>query len=125
MVSKKNIAEAVAKFISNDLAQGADDRQMKLVLCLAKETLIDNCDILDEFFENPLIRTVIHEEDGLYDIKDFTAMLKKVLDDYGSYPVAVPKVPLLLSHEKTIRINSSDIEKIVGYMHDEEEEIVV
>lgn len=120
MVSKKQIADAVAKFITNDLVQGIDDKQLKFVLCLTKQSLMDNPDVLDTFINNPMIESVFYEEDGMYDIKDFVTMVKKVLDEYNSYPISVPKVPLLLSHDKYIRINSSDIDKIVSYLHEEE-----
>lgn len=120
MVSKKQMAEAIAKFINNDLIQGIEDKQLKFVLCLTKQSLMDNPDVIDRFLDNPMIVSVIYEEDGMYDIKDFVTMIKKVLDEYSSYPISVPKVPLLLSHEKNIRINSADIDKIVSYLHEEE-----
>ena len=120
MVTKKQIAEAVAKFITNDLVQGIDDKQLKFVLCLTKQSLLENPDVLDMFMDNPMIESVIYEEEGMYEVKDFVSMLKKVLDEYSSYPISVPKVPLLLSHEKIIRINSADIDKIVSYLHDTE-----
>lgn len=123
MVTKKSLANALAKFISNDLTQGIDDRQMKLVLCMVKENLLENPNMLDAFLSNPMIKTVIQEEDGCYDISGFVAMLKKVLEEYGSYPISIPKVPLLLPHEKLMRINLSDIEKITDYLADSGAEI--
>lgn len=117
MVSKKNIADAISKFIGNDLIQGIEDEQLKFVLCITKQSLIENSNTLDNFIENPMIETIIREENGMYDIKNFTVMLKKVLDSCGSYPIAIPKVPILLSHEKIIRINSTDIDKIVSYLN--------
>lgn len=120
MFSKKNIAEAIIRFI-NDLIQGIDDSQMKFVLCITKQNLSENPDVLDEFIENPLIESVIHEENELYDIKDFASMLKKIIEEYGSYPIIVPKIPLLLPHERVIRINSSDIDKIFGYLRENDD----
>lgn len=120
MVSKKNIAEAISKFIANDLVQGIDDNQLCFVLCIIKQSISENADILDSFFDNPMIESVIHEENGMYDIKDFTSMLKKVINEYGAYSVTIPKVPLLLPNEKIIKINSSDIDKIVNYLNEED-----
>lgn len=119
MVSKKNIAEAISRFIANDLVQGIDDNQLCFVLCIIKQSISENADILDSFFDNPMIESVIHEENGMYDIKDFTSMLKKVINEYGAYSVTIPRVPLLLPNEKIIKINSSDIDKIVNYLNEE------
>ena len=38
MVSKKNIADAISKFIGNDLIQGIEDEQLKFVLCITKQS---------------------------------------------------------------------------------------
>lgn len=116
MVDKKSIANAIAKFISEDLIKDVDDIQTKFTLCLAKQSLIENPNVIKEFLENPLISTVIYNDDEMYDLKDFSQMLKKVLDEYGSYPIAIPKIPLLISDKKIIRINSCDIDKILSYM---------
>lgn len=75
---------------------------------------------LTVFFDNPMIESVIHEENGMYDIKDFTSMLKKVINEYGAYSVTIPRVPLLLPNEKIIKINSSDIDKIINYLNEED-----
>lgn len=120
MVSKKNIAEAISRFIANDLVQGIDDNQLCFVLCIIKQSISENADILDSFFDNPMIESVIHEENGMYDIKDFTSMLKKVINEYGAYSVTIPRVPLLLPNEKIIKINSSDIDKIINYLNEED-----
>lgn len=120
MFSKKNIAEAIARFI-NDLIQGIDDSQMKFVLCITKQNLSENPDMLDDFIKNPMIESIIHEENELYDIKDFASMLKRIIEEYGSYPIVVPKIPLLLPRERLIRINYSDIDKILGYLRENEE----
>lgn len=50
MVSKKNIAEAISRFIANDLVQGIDDNQLCFVLCIIKQSISENADILDSFF---------------------------------------------------------------------------
>lgn len=125
MTDKKIIANAVAKFISEDLINDVDDIQTKFTLCLAKESLIENPNIVKEFLETPLLSAVIYSENELYDLKDFSQMLKKVLDEYASYPITIPKIPLLMSDKKVIKINSADIDKILSYMRDEITETIL
>lgn len=119
MVSRKLIVNAVSKFITTDLIQGIDDTQVKFALSLVKQNLIDNPSVIDNIFENTFISSVIHEENGMYDIDDFVMILKKVLSEYDSYPITIPKIPLILPSEKTIRIEINDIDKIMSYINSE------
>lgn len=119
MVSRKLIVNAVSKFITTDLIQGIDDTQVKFALSLVKQNLIDNPSVIDNIFENTFISSVIHEENGMYDIDDFVMILKKVLSEYDSYPITIPKIPLILQSEKTIRIEINDIDKIMSYINSE------
>lgn len=119
MVSRKLIVNAVSKFITTDLIQGIDDMQVKFALSLVKQNLIDNPSVIDNIFENTFISSVIHEENGMYDIDDFVMILKKVLSEYDSYPITIPKIPLILPSEKTIRIEINDIDKIMSYINSE------
>lgn len=123
MISKKIISNAVAKFIENDLINGIDDVQVNFALCLIKESLLDNPNMVTTFFENPLVTSVITEENGQYDIKELSIILKKILSEYGSYPITLPKIPLVLPCEKTIRIESCDIDKIMNYINTEVAEV--
>lgn len=117
MLSKKIISNAVAKFIENDLAKDIDDVQVKFALFLIKENLLDNSDILITFFENPLVSSVVTEENGQYDIKELSIILKKILNEYGAYPITLPRIPLILPCEKVIQIESCDIDKIMNYIN--------
>lgn len=45
-----------------------------------------------------------------------TAQTQKILDSYGSYPVTIPAIPLVMPNAKIIKITSSDINRLVSYM---------
>jgi len=64
--SKKQIADAVVKFIHHDLIDEIDDAQLKMVLYMVKKSIMDDEDSLDAFLENPIISTVIKNNDGMY-----------------------------------------------------------
>lgn len=76
-----------------------------------------NPDIVDAFLENPVIQPSVRKTDDMYELKDFAAMFKKILDECGSYPITIPRIPLLMPSEKIIRIESSDVEKILSYLN--------
>lgn len=115
-VSKKQLVNAVAKFIENDLIPDIGDRNMKFVLAMAKDSLKENSDIADAFLKSPLVSTLIPEQDDMYDIGQFSTILKNVLAEYQTYPVVIPKIPLFSPVEKTIKITADDVDKLMKYL---------
>lgn len=116
MVTKKQIADAIAKFIENDLIENIEDKQLKLVLYMAKHTLKDNPDVLDSFLDNPIIAVIMSDSDEEYNVDNFLYIMKKITEEYSSYPIEIPAIPLLFPKSKLLKINSSDLEKISMYI---------
>lgn len=121
MVTKKHIAESIVKYITNDLLPEIEDKHLRLVLTIAKHSMSENCNIINEFMNNPIISSIVKEVDGEYDIDMLITILKKTVDELGYYPIVIPKIPLLSSDEKILRFTSSDIERIVNYLSMPEE----
>lgn len=116
MVTKKQIAHGLVKFIENDLIPNVGDRNMKFVLAMAKDSLKENNDLVIHFLHSPMISTLITESDGEYDISQFSSILKSVLEEYQTYPVTIPKIPLFSPTEKTIKITADDVDKLLKYV---------
>lgn len=125
MFSKKQIADAVVKFIHHDLIDEIDDAQLKMVLCMVKKSIMDDEDSLDGFLKNPIISTVIKNNDGMYDITAFAGMLKRIIGETHEFPITVPSVPLILSHERKIKMSEADIDSIIGYLEEKPAEQTV
>ena len=119
MYSKKELADAVVKFINSDLMTDDDiskDRHLKFTLCMAKKALHENPDLLDGFLDSPIVASVIKTEDGLYDIDLFARTMKNVLSEYDSYTIQIPKIPIFAPKDNIIKITASDVDKITGYL---------
>lgn len=119
MYTKKEIADSLVKFISNDLMADISDSHLKFVLCMAKKSLHDNPDILDAFMSNPLVSSVVTEENDCYDIDVLAKILKNVLNEYESYTIHIPSVPMFAPKAGSIRITAEDVDKLLVYMHPE------
>ncbi|SEP79544.1 hypothetical protein SAMN04487977_101449 [Treponema bryantii] len=119
MYTKKQIADALVKFIHNDLINDIDDKHSKFSLCMAKKALRENQDILDYFLESPVVSSVIKEQDGMYDIDVFAKTLKNVLNEYDSYSITIPKIPMFAPKDCVIKITSADVDKIISYLSNE------
>ena len=120
MVPKKKLVHAVVKFIENDLIPYVGDRNTKFVLAMAKDSLKENIDLADTFFESPMVSTLVKEEDGEYDISQLSMIMKNVLSEYESFPVTIPKIPLFSPTEKVLKITAEDIEKLLKYVQTDE-----
>ena len=119
MYSKKQIADALIKFINNDLMNDIDDKHLKFSLCMSKKALKENPSILDHFMTSPLVSSVIKETDGMYDVDMFAKTLKNVLSEYDSYSITVPKMPMIGPKDCVIKITAADVDKIVSYLNSE------
>ena len=124
MYSKKNIADAIAKFITNDLMNDIEDKHLKFTLCMSKKALKENPDILDHFLNSPIVASVIKEEDEMYDVDMFAKTIRNVLSEYESYAISIPKIPMFAPKDSVIKVTSADVDKILGYLRGENETIV-
>ena len=116
MYSKKEIADAVAKFITNDLMNDIDDKHLKFTLCMAKKALKENPDLLDGFLHSPIVGSVIRQEEGMYDVDMFARTMKNVLSEYDSYAIQIPRIPMFAPQDNVLKITASDVDKIISYM---------
>ena len=116
MYSKKELADAIVKFISNDLMSDIDDRHLKFSLCMAKKALHENPDLLDGFLDSPIVSSVIKEQEGMYDVDLFAKTMKNVLSEYDSYSIMIPKIPMFSPKDNILKITSADVDKILSYL---------
>ena len=113
-VSKKQIADGVSTFIDNCLIPSADG-QTKLVLTMVKDG-IRKGDALDSFLDNPMIETVITEDNNMYDVSRFIQVMKDVYEDCDYYPITIPSVPLISPQERIVKITEAHFDKLVHYI---------
>ena len=124
MYTKKQIADALVKFINADLMGDIEDKHLKFTLCMAKKALKENPDLLDGFLYSPIVSSVIKEEDEMYDVDMFAKTMRNVLSEYDSYAIMIPKIPMFAPKDSVIKITSADIDKILGYLISENETVV-
>ena len=115
MYTKKQIADALAKFIQMDLVESGIDSHSRFSLCMAKKALRENPDLLDHFFDSPIVASVIKEEGDMYDLDVLIKTIKGVFAD-DSYSITLPKIPMFAPKDCIIKIDSADIDKIVSYI---------
>lgn len=121
MATKKQIADGTAGFIETRLLPRTDGKRPRLALRMAEEALRNTPDTADAFLENPLVASVMKEEDGDYDVESLADVLKGALGDGGLCPVSVPGVPLLAPEGAVVHISSEDIGCLLSLVQGGEE----
>ena len=116
MIPKKKLVDGVVKFLETDILPYIGDRNTKFVLSMAKDSLREDNDLADSFLRSPMVSTLVREEDGEYDISNFSTILKNVLSEYQSFPVTIPKIPLFSPTEKVLKITAEDVDKLMKYI---------
>ena len=114
-VSRKQIADGVSAFIDNCLMPSASDGQMRLVLVMAKDS-VRKGDALENFLENPMIETVITEDNDMYDISRFVQVMKNVYEDSDYIPITIPSIPLISPQERILKITEPHFDRLVHYI---------
>lgn len=117
MVNKNQLTNGIVKFIETDLIPQIGDRNTKFVLAIAKDSLKENPELIDDFIHSPMISLLVTEEEEECDITCFLNILKKVLTEYQSFSITIPKIPLFSPNEKILKITSDDVDKILKYIN--------
>ena len=115
MYTKKQIADGLVKFIQNDLIDSGIDSHSRFSLCMAKKALRENPNLLDHFFESPIVASVVKTDGEEYDLDMLIKTIKGVFAD-DSYSIVLPKIPMFAPKDCIIKIDANDIDKIISYM---------
>lgn len=121
MYTKKELAEGIVKFINNDLIPNTESERSKFVLCVCKKALYENPDMLDAFFDNPIVSSISKGDEDMYDISILAKAMKSVLSEYESYPIVIPQIPMFAPEKNVIRVTAADIDKMIAYLTPETE----
>jgi len=121
MVTKKELLTGVVKFVKNEVIPHIGDRSLKMVVSAGLYAVDAKPDIVDSFFSNPLVATILQVEDGKYD----TELVFKVLDDlvaeYGGIPITIPPIKFITATENTLTFRSGDVDRLKEYVLKEEQ----
>lgn len=115
-VTKDNLVKGLIKFINDDLIPQVGDRNKKFVLAMAKDSLRQNENLIDEFMQNPMVSTLVVKDGDEYDVTLLLTILKNTLTEYESLSVAIPRIPIFSPTEKLLKITVEDIEKLIKYI---------
>lgn len=111
-VSRTQIVKGVSDYIQSDIMpKMAEDRAVQIILSIAVNAVAANNRLVDSIFANDIVRSMLDDDGGgTYDIAGVADAMQSAIDQYGSFPVTIPAIPLVSPHEITLRLNADDIE---------------
>ena len=113
-VSKGQIARGAAEFIENEiLPKMGNDRAVQIILSIAAKTVTSNNNLIDAIMENEIVRAILNDDGtGMYEINGVMDAMQESVEQYGSFPIQVPAIPLLSPHEITLTLDARDVEAL-------------
>ena len=113
-VSKNQIVNGLVAYIQQEIMPRMDDdRALKILFSVAVNAIKANDRLIDKYLSNDIIRALIDDDgSGSYDIERLLDWIKMSVEEYGSFPVIVPPIPLISPREITLRLGPSDIAAI-------------
>ena len=113
-VSKAQIVRGMTDYIQGEiLPKMGDDRAVQIILSIAVNAAAANEKMINSIMENGIIKALLDEdESGTYELDGLMDAMRAAVDQYGSFPLRVPPIPLLSPREITLKLDASDVDAI-------------
>ena len=115
-VSKEQLINGVAKYARNEMLPKIPDKSFRMILDIGVSAMEINPKIADSVLENPLIKTMMVDQDGMYDIDMFDKVMGKTIQEYKQIDLSIPGIKFLSPETKMLHFDASDVEKIKRYV---------
>ena len=116
MITKKELLTGVVKFVKNEVIPHIGDRSLKMVVSAGLYAVDAKPDIVDSFFSNPLVATILQAEDGKYNTELVFKVLDNLVEEYGGIPITIPPIKFITATENTLTFRGGDIARLTEYV---------
>lgn len=110
-VTKSQIVHGVTDYIQSDiLPQLGGAKSMQIIVSIGANAVAANPKLLDAIFSNPLVQALLDDNgSGTYDLSGLVDAMAKSIQEYGSFPIKVPAIPLISPAEFTLSLTAEDV----------------
>ena len=110
-VSRNQIIKGVADYIKNDLIPTMqNDRAVQIIFTIAINAAMANSKLTDSIFDNEIVRAMLDDDgSGTYEISGIVDSMQAAIQQYGSFPVQIPAIPLVSPREITVKLTADDV----------------
>ena len=119
-VTKSQIVHGVVDYIqSNILPQLGNGRGMQIIVSIGANAIAANHKIVDAVFDNQIVRAMLDDDgSGTYDLAGLVDAMTKSIQQFGSFPIQVPAIPLISPVEFTLSLSADDVDAMRSRIED-------
>ena len=110
-VTKSQIVHGVTDYIQSDILPNlANGRGLQIIVSIGANAIAANHKLTDVVFDNQMVRALLDDDgSGTYDIGGLADAMRKSIEQYGSFPVQIPAIPLISPTELTLKLSAEDV----------------
>ena len=110
-VTKSQIVHGVTDYIQDAILPNlANGKGLQIIVSIGANAIAANHKIADAVFDNQMVRALLDDDgSGTYDIGGLADAMRKSIEQYGSFPVQVPAIPLISPTELTLKLTAEDV----------------
>ena len=110
-VTKSQIVHGITDYVQTDiLPKMANGRALQILVSVGANTVAANNKLVDAIFENQMVRGALDDDgSGTYEIGGLVDAMSKAIQQFGSFPIKVPAIPLISPTELTLNLSADDV----------------
>lgn len=113
-VTKSQIVHGVTDYIQSDILPNlTNGRGLQIIVSIGANAIAANHKLVDVLFDNQMLRALLDDDgNGTYDISGLAEAMSKSIEQYGSFPVNIPAIPLISPTEITLKLSADDVDAL-------------
>jgi hypothetical protein len=115
-VSKNQMISGISRFGKEEIVNKIPDKGIKMAVAVALATLKKKPEILDTLLDSKLGGIIVTKDEDGYDVDFICDVIAEAMEEYGSFEVDIPSVPLIAPKETSLTFSSGDIRKLHDYI---------
>ena len=113
-VTKSQIVHGVTDYVHSEiLPKLSGEKAMQIVLSIGVSAALANGKAVNAMLDNEIVKALLEDDGtGTYEISSVADAMRSAIDQYGSFPVKIPAIPLVSPHEITLNLNAGDVDSL-------------
>lgn len=113
--TKSQIVSGVTDYIKNEILPKMDGQKAwQIMATVAVNAAAANSRLIDTVFANEFVKAALADDgSGAYDVSGVADALKSAMDQYGTFPLHLPPIPLISPGEITLTLSAADVDAIM------------
>lgn len=110
-VTKSQIVHGVTDYIQSEILPNlVNGKGLQIIVSIGANAIAANHKIADAVFDNQMVRALLDDDgSGTYDIGSLADAMRKSIEQYGSFPVQIPPIPLISPDKLTLKLTAEDV----------------